>query len=200
MTGKVCTRCKAYKPYESYSMHFRMSDHRQSQCKACFAERACLYRKGKPCISCGMPKGFDIQKGAKLCRKCSETCFECHQRPRKKQHRLCNICQSKRNRIRNSCPERKLRIRLSKIKSVYKITDEEAMSLLSKKQCEACLKTFTKKGDAHIDHCHKTGKVRGVLCFNCNASMGHLGDSLDRMNKLCAYLMKHSLIELEYGA
>ena len=40
----------------------------------------------------------------------------------------------------------------------------------------------------HVDHCHKTGAVRGVLCFNCNAALGHVNDSQERLQKLKDYL------------
>ena len=40
----------------------------------------------------------------------------------------------------------------------------------------------------HVDHCHKTGRVRGVLCFNCNAGLGLLRDNPDVMNRAADYL------------
>ncbi|MFJ3233170.1 endonuclease VII domain-containing protein [Streptomyces sp. NPDC086787] len=39
----------------------------------------------------------------------------------------------------------------------------------------------------HVDHCHKTGRVRGVLCFNCNSAIGKLGDSPDAVRRAAAY-------------
>lgn len=41
-----------------------------------------------------------------------------------------------------------------------------------------------------IDHDHKTGTLRGVLCRNCNAGIGLLGDDLDGLLKAVAYLRR----------
>ncbi|WP_335755288.1 endonuclease VII domain-containing protein [Streptomyces niveus] len=41
---------------------------------------------------------------------------------------------------------------------------------------------------AHVDHCHETGRVRGVLCFNCNSAIGKLGDDPDTLRRATAYL------------
>ncbi|MFJ9539463.1 endonuclease VII domain-containing protein [Streptomyces sp. NPDC101225] len=40
----------------------------------------------------------------------------------------------------------------------------------------------------HVDHRHKTGRVRGVLCFNCNRATGTLGDDPDAVRRAAAYL------------
>ena len=40
----------------------------------------------------------------------------------------------------------------------------------------------------HVDHCHQTGRVRGVLCFNCNSAIGKLGDDPDTLRRAIAYL------------
>ncbi|MGW4159353.1 endonuclease domain-containing protein [Streptomyces sp. NPDC004788] len=41
---------------------------------------------------------------------------------------------------------------------------------------------------AHVDHCHETGRVRGVVCFNCNSAIGKLGDDPDVLRRAIAYL------------
>ncbi|WP_354603289.1 endonuclease domain-containing protein [Streptomyces panacea] len=38
-----------------------------------------------------------------------------------------------------------------------------------------------------MDHCHETGRVRGVLCFNCNSAIGKLGDDPDTLRRAIAY-------------
>lgn len=41
------------------------------------------------------------------------------------------------------------------------------------------------------DHCHESGKVRGLLCHRCNVGIGHLGDNISGLLKAIAYLSKH---------
>jgi len=42
-----------------------------------------------------------------------------------------------------------------------------------------------------VDHCHDTGKVRGILCSNCNRGIGLLGDKASSVYKAFKYLDKH---------
>jgi hypothetical protein len=39
-----------------------------------------------------------------------------------------------------------------------------------------------------VDHDHNTGKVRGLLCANCNAAIGLMKDSPDRLRSAAQYL------------
>lgn len=42
-----------------------------------------------------------------------------------------------------------------------------------------------------IDHCHKTGKVRGMLCNNCNSGIGKLNDDIEMLEKAIWYLKEN---------
>lgn len=44
------------------------------------------------------------------------------------------------------------------------------------------------KGRYHVDHCHKTGKVRGLLCSSCNLAIGYLGDDAQRVRRAAQYI------------
>lgn len=42
----------------------------------------------------------------------------------------------------------------------------------------------------HIDHCHVSNKIRGVLCFNCNHGLGNFKDNKDLLSNAIDYLDK----------
>lgn len=43
----------------------------------------------------------------------------------------------------------------------------------------------------HVDHDHKTGKVRALLCSNCNCAIGYMHDDVELLAKAIAYLTQH---------
>jgi Recombination endonuclease VII len=40
----------------------------------------------------------------------------------------------------------------------------------------------------HVDHCHTTNKVRGILCHDCNTSIGKLGDTPESIMRVYQYV------------
>jgi hypothetical protein len=50
----------------------------------------------------------------------------------------------------------------------------------------------TKLERMHLDHCHQSGQVRGVLCRNCNVALGLMADNPERLRRAAEYLeVKH---------
>lgn len=43
----------------------------------------------------------------------------------------------------------------------------------------------------NVVHCHKTGKVRGLLCFNCNTGIGKLKDDIELLKRAVEYLERN---------
>jgi len=193
---KICNKCKQEKPLFDFSEHPKGILGRQTHCKSCVAENHRKYNYKKPCISCGKEKGEGIPQGAKLCLECSKVCFDCKKNPRMKQHRRCYECSRKRDNERNAKlrenPEKTLEFRINKTSSKYKISKEHAKVLSLTENCTCCNKYLPELKQRHVDHCHKTGKVRNVLCFNCNAALGHVNDSQEILQKLIDYLKKYS--------
>jgi hypothetical protein len=55
--------------------------------------------------------------------------------------------------------------------------------------CEVLMLVSGNKGDSvHMDHSHETGKIRGLLCAQCNLGLGKFKDDHVRLRKAIAYL------------
>ena len=52
--------------------------------------------------------------------------------------------------------------------------------------CPICLRALDDR--AHGDHDHRTGRVRAVLCFNCNGGLGQFKDDRVSLRRAAAYL------------
>jgi hypothetical protein len=73
----------------------------------------------------------------------------------------------------------------------YGVTPEGYQDLLDKAGgcCEICGTDTCATGyKLAIDHCHTTGKVRGVLCQACNTALGSFKDDADIIRRAIAYL------------
>lgn len=58
-------------------------------------------------------------------------------------------------------------------------------------KCACCLIPSEEfKNGLHVDHDHKTGEVRGLLCTQCNPGIGYFEDSVDRLKLAITYLEK----------
>lgn len=76
------------------------------------------------------------------------------------------------------------------LKHNYGITLED-YNLMFKKQNGKCFICNTLKNVLHVDHCHTTNKVRGLLCGNCNKALGLLKDNIDILQTAINYLNLH---------
>ena len=54
--------------------------------------------------------------------------------------------------------------------------------------CCAICKTKQPKKRMAVDHCHDTGKVRGLLCSSCNMALGMIKDNILIAESLIRYL------------
>jgi hypothetical protein len=78
------------------------------------------------------------------------------------------------------------------LKKNYNLTLEEYNLKLQEQNgvCAIC-KTPPNKKQLAVDHCHKTGKIRKLLCANCNTALGLLYDDINIITSLRNYIIKH---------
>lgn len=71
----------------------------------------------------------------------------------------------------------------------YGLTKAEVLELHEKTACEICGAEihFT---TMHVDHCHASGRVRGVLCVTCNVGLGSFKDSPETLLAAAHYLLR----------
>ena len=74
-------------------------------------------------------------------------------------------------------------------KRTYGLTEERLQELLRAQRgvCAICLGP----GPEHVDHDHISGRVRGLLCFQCNIALGHLRDRPDVIRRAADYVEGH---------
>ena len=124
----------------------------------------------------------------KICRKCQET-KEKNDFPQNLSYKdgkatICKKCSAKGAYLFRTNNYEKY------MATKYKTTPEEIVRLHSTyKVCMICHKTDRRK--LGIDHCHETGKIRGLLCDNCNKGIGNLQDDIEILNNAIKYLRQY---------
>ena len=118
--------------------------------------------KKKTCKDCGQEKSID----------------EFYSKRDNEAHAYCKTCHLVRNRK-------------YKYKWAYDITVEEVLSM-RKEQDFSCKICGTHEEDLtrglFVDHCHETGKIRGLLCNDCNTLLGRAKDDIDILKRSIKYL------------
>lgn len=110
---------------------------------------------------------------------------------RSQRHYHSNLEQS-RERARDSaakarqCPVKKVRIQSRKRAAGAGLTPEEiqAIRVQQNNACAICLSP----DPTDLDHCHDSGKVRGLLCKHCNRGLGAFKDSLALLERAAMFL------------
>jgi hypothetical protein len=159
-----CKRGHEFTPENTYSYSNGPSRPPRRHCKTCTAEQALRWRESNPARYREL-----LERG---------------------------------NRQREWTPERADRSRWYRIERDYGLTKDQFRAFWDQHggACGICALQLreravrTERGVrttpdlAAIDHCHETGKVRGLLCQNCNTAIGYLRDSPDLLRKAAAYL------------
>lgn len=188
---KACLDCGETKSVEEFSPSPKGVLGRNSYCKICMRERSkASYRKRRAAAGRTVTEARNVPNGQRWCPDC-QTVKPFEDFPRNRSGRdgrgaYCKPChnargQETRNRLYGGGREYHLRAR-------YGIgqADYDAMLARQNGVCAGCKKAVP----GHVDHDHATGKVRGLLCFNCNQALGNVRDDLQVLEPLGGYLAR----------
>lgn len=148
----------------------------------------------KKCVKCHEEKSIDdFNRATKSkdgrnysCKSCSSAY---HKLPRNKERR--NI----RNKEYSKSPERRAYLKDWHLKRSYgislkdfnqKIIDQNGMCGICNKSHIDCREGFD------MDHDHVSGKIRDLLCPECNLGLGMFKDNVDILSSAMKYLIKHA--------
>ncbi|WP_436841063.1 endonuclease VII domain-containing protein [Streptomyces bobili] len=171
---KRCVRCGEAKPYAAFAGGRSDSDGLQRHCRGCASD---CHRTRQQSVGRKVRPAAEVPEGHRLCLGGTEV------KPWSHWHRnatasdglstRCKACRAAEGRAGHS-------------KRQYGTTEAERDATVASRRglCVICLKAPA----VHVDHCRKTGRVRGVLCFNCNSAIGKLGDDPDAVRRAAAYL------------
>lgn len=94
--------------------------------------------------------------------------------------------------------------RKSHLKNSYGLSVEEYQQMVEDQQnrCAICHKheiRITKMGTIKplsVDHCHITGKVRALLCNDCNSALGYIHEDIDRLKEMIIYIERFAPLKM----
>ena len=130
----------------------------------------------KVCTACGVEKRRDE--------------FALHSKGAPYVHSMCRPCQSEYSRKRYR--ENKDGFTDRRLRRSFGITLADYNAMLSEQDraCAICGGTSWNERLPCVDHDHKSGKVRGLLCNACNLAIGYFNDNPDTLSRAVEYLSR----------
>ena len=172
----TCRTCKKQKPEESFGMY---AGHKRRNCDVCRAYLQEYNKKNREHL-------LEIRR------------FRYHTDPERKTAKAnAKYMQEKRHD-----PIRGVRLRKNHLKRKYNISLEEYDERMKQQdnKCAICKKTFTDQKSMWdvpcIDHCHRTNKVRGILCRRCNITLRYIED-FKNLDAAWEYLRVNEVVDKE---
>jgi Recombination endonuclease VII len=145
----------------------------------------------------------DDQPIRKRCRVCGDDKpleqFPLQRLGRLGRHPLCKPCRAAQERLRyarnraaileraRNDERRKRRVRWRALARKYGLDEHDHAALVVAQRgcCAICERRDTR---LVVDHDHRTGQVRGLLCVTCNFALGEMDDDPTRCHRAASYL------------
>lgn len=137
----------------------------------------------KICNACGENKPYsEFNKNKEVHDGYRYTCKECRRLGKKSDPKFAKITRKKQDKsiripygTKARTTEATERVQINRLaKYGLTVTQFNVLQDQQQNKCAICSKPLGEK--FCIDHCHETGKVRGLLCYGCNSGIGLLND------------------------
>jgi hypothetical protein len=191
-----CRDCSRHLPASAFSSNVRRPNGLSFYCRECLSarQRAGYEARRKAAGAEPRPTGQREKHapGFKRCPRCTAVLpLDAFGRNRSSRDGYTTYCRLCHNETTAETLARNGGSRRYHLARRYKITLEEydAMHDAQGGKCAVC----RERKAAHVDHDHRTGKVRGLLCFTCNAALGNVRDDPGLLMALIGYLAAHGV-------
>jgi hypothetical protein len=199
MNFKFCPDCKQNLPVASFTKDARRKDGLAFYCRPCGNRRDEISRRKRngPRRLRLRPRDVVPPVDHKWCPECNLvkplTDFPTNKRARSGYMTYCKACH---NKIVRANKEKNGGARNYHLRRRYGITAEHFDAMFAEQGglCAICREAPAQ----HVDHDHKTNRVRGLLCFNCNGALGQFRDREDLMLRAVLYLGRNVGDPLDY--
>lgn len=144
------------------------------------------------CLDCEALHG----SGRKRCTECGDVkpFDQFHKRPNRQlgYDARCKRCRSEDSKRRNATPEGRARNQANKLRTRFSIGPDEYAAMHADQDGKCAICGSTPPDTLHVDHCHKGGQIRQLLCRQCNALLGNCQDKPEILRSAIAYLERHA--------
>jgi hypothetical protein len=153
----------------------------------------------KLCKQCGFTSDFPKWLLGNTCHECTKENKRAYYRAKPEHYRALTSAYAKANpdklKAYNARTKEYRRWRVIEKKYGINQKDFDAMFDAQGKCCALCKTPEPNAGRFgwQIDHCHDSGKVRGILCHNCNVGLGNLRHNPRLMRTAAEYIERHQL-------
>jgi hypothetical protein len=167
-TEATCGACHTRRPASEFRRDSNRSTGIYNLCRSCENARRRSYRAKNR-------DATNARRRANYVPKWDGHCANCGTKLGTRQRLYCGQnCKAKAQHLRQK----------------YDLSLDAFMDLVARQDasCAICRTPVTEGGGGVVDHCHDSGKVRGLLCRKCNSGLGMFRDQPALLRQALAYL------------
>jgi hypothetical protein len=198
--AKTCRTCGNEKELDEFYKHPGGKDGRDTRCKECSGKASKSSRQGLEARYKALHADGKKPEGLFRCGSCqtdkSTDEFYVSRSTKTGLTYQCRVCMDARSEKGRQKPESKMKAREGHLRRKFGMTHQEYEAKLASQGGGCAICGTTVPGGRgkwfHVDHDHKTGKARGLLCNKCNGALGLVNDNPRILQGMIDYVARHN--------